>query len=278
MKLYQAINKSSLVFGIFGAIGAIIGEFITEFFPSNENGSFFGNIINISIWTAFICLGIAISLLVKLNIISNKKKFNNEYLQVGYKSILIGAAIGGLAQLIYSFTQNSLAEISRVFCWGIMGAGIGISTSRIIPNYPKSKGKVAGFVGGILGGILFILSNSILPESISRFIGIGLIGFLIGLLISIVELFYREAWLTLKWSANETSSISLGSKDLILGSSPKADIYLPSDKGYLDITAIITFRNGIVQIEDKLSKRTLNLKNGSKINLGFVEITINTKA
>ncbi|MBL0237905.1 MAG: hypothetical protein IPQ02_15180 [Saprospiraceae bacterium] len=278
MNLGQVINKSSLVFGTFGAIGAIIGESITEFFLTNKNGSFLGNVIHISIWTAFISLGIAVALLFKLNIISNKKKFNKEYLQVGYKSILIGAAIGGLAQLIYTFTQNSFAEISRVFCWGIMGAGLGISTSRIIPNYPKSKGKVAGFVGGILGGILFVLSNSIFPESIARFIGIGFIGFLIGLLISIVELLYREAYLTLKWSANESSSMSLGSKNLILGSSPNADIYLPSEKGYLDITAIITFKNGIVQIEDKLSNRILNLKNGSKINLGFVEITINTIA
>lgn len=280
MKLKSYFNKSSVNFGLWGAIGAFIPEFVSEFIMNHDNSSsgFFSSFFSVSFWIGLIAIGVSISLLLKLYKSTNKKiVINKEFLFVILKQIGIGALIGGIAQIIYFIIQGFSGEFGRIICWGIAGSGLGISISKIIPNYPLNKGKYAGFIGGILGGLFFSLVSSSGIPMFGRLIGTAIIGFFIGLLISVFEQLYREAWITLKWAENEFTNISLGNKPIYIGSGAKSDIYLPVEKNYPSTTAIISFSNGKVKIDDKLSGKTTELKNGSKINLGFVELIINTK-
>lgn len=280
MKYLSSINKSSLLFGLFGAFGAFISELLSEFTLKHHysNGGFFNGFFSVSLWIGLIATGISVSLMYIVYKSTNKNiTLNIESIKLIIKQIGIGALIGGLAQIIYFFIQGFSGEIGRILCWGIAGGGLGISISKIIPNYPINKGKIAGFIGGIIGGLFFVLLSSMGSSVIGRLVGISIIGFFIGLLISVFEQLYREAWITLKWAENEYTNISLGDKPVYIGSGAKSDIYLPVEKNYPSTTAIITFNNSKVIIDDKLSGKKTELRNGSRIKLGFVELIINTK-
>ena len=136
---------------------------------------------------------------------------------------------------------------------------------------------IAGFLGGIFGGAAFRFSFGFIPEMFSRFIGVAIIGLFIGLMISIFEELLREAWLTIEYGNNERTYISLGEKPIVIGSSPKADIYLPKEKNYPPVTAIIKVEKSKVIIENKIDNKRTELRNGSKIGLGYIEIIVNTR-
>jgi Ca-activated chloride channel family protein len=129
----------------------------------------------------------------------------------------------------------------------------------------------------IAGGAAFRFSNNYLPEIASRLLGVAIVGLFIGLMISYIEELLREAWLTIVWGKNETTSISLGARPILLGSSPDADIYLPKEKNYPAITAIIMIKNSKVVIENKINHQSTELRNGSKISLGTIEVIVRTK-
>jgi len=136
---------------------------------------------------------------------------------------------------------------------------------------------IAGFFGGFIGGAVFRFSFDYMPEVAARLLGIAIVGFFIGLMISYMEELLREAWLTVVWGKNEKTSISLGLKSIILGSSSEADIYLPKEKNYPPITAIIKLENNKVVIHNKINNQSTELRNGSKITLGSIEVIVNTK-
>jgi Ca-activated chloride channel family protein len=280
MSLQHYFNKSSIKYGLWGAIGALLSEILNEFIFDNniESHSFIENFIEVSIWIGLIAIGITLALLIKNYKDLNKElKYNVELRNLVIKHVLYGAMIGGIAQIVYSIIVDFSGELGRILCWGIAGAGLGFNVAKIIPNYPENKGRIAGFVGGIIGGILFVIFSDLFNSVLGRFFGVASIGFFIGLLISVFEQLYRKAWIKLKWSENEFSSITLGSKPIVIGSGAKSDIYLPRDKNYPSTTAIITFINGRITIDDKLSNKQTELRDGSVINLGFVELIINTQ-
>jgi Ca-activated chloride channel family protein len=280
MNVKSYFNKTSLMFGFWGSLGAFIPELLHEFIFRNDNtAGFLYSFFSVSLWIGLIATGISISLLFKTYKSTNRKlTLSTSFVFIIIKQIAIGALLGGIAQIIYALINSFSGEFGRVLCWGIAGGGLGFSISKIIPNYPVNKGKYAGFIGGIIGGIFFSFLAFQVSSILGRLIGASIIGFFIGLFIAVFEQIYREAWVTMKWSEKEFSNISLGEKPIYIGSESKADIYLPAEKNYPATTAIITFINNKVIIDDRLSGKKTELRNGSRINLGFVELIINTKS
>jgi Ca-activated chloride channel family protein len=280
INLLKYTTKKTLIFGIAGALGALAGDGVTEFLSKEENPTFFSNLFHVILWTGIISLGIAIALLIAQNIYFKKSIFSKSIIKAGWRGILTGAIAGGIAQIAFSFTSSisETVEIgSRIICWGIFGLGSGWGVSLFVPNYPKKTAMIAGFIGGAIGGAAFRFSNNYLPEIASRLLGVAIVGLFIGLMISYIEELLREAWLTIVWGKNETTSISLGARPILLGSSPDADIYLPKEKNYPAITAIIMIKNSKVVIENKINHQSTELRNGSKINLGIIEVNVNTR-
>ena len=110
-------------------------------------------------------------------------------------------------------------------------------------------------------------------------VGAAILGLTIGLVVALVERLAREAALIVHWHENERTVINLGANPVILGSSPEAHLYLPKHKGFPPITAIVTFRDGRVQMENKLSNSTHTLAGGNKLQIGdlWIEIQTDTK-
>jgi hypothetical protein len=279
--IFKYVTKKTAMFGFAGALGAGIAEIISEAVPQDVCGSsFFGVVGHVSIWAGIIGIGTAIALQMAQNGYLKKSIFSKSMLKTAFLGLIIGGFVGGLAQVAFAFTQgiSITAEIiSRILCWGIFGLGIGWSVSYFIPNFPKKRAVLAGLIGGIVGGGIFRFSFEIMPDTFGRIIGVAILGFFIGLVISYMEEVLREAWLTVVWAKNETVSVALGVKEIILGSSPKADIYLPADKNYPKITAIIELKNNRVFIENKIDNKRTELRNGSRITMGAVEIIVNLK-
>jgi len=274
------VTKRTLKFGIAGAIGAACGCVIADgLFEQDENyESFFEIVVSVAFWAGIIGIGTAIALQMLQNNYLRKPLFSASMLKTSILVLFLGGVSGGLAQVIFGLTYNiseTVEIISRILCWGLFGLGIGWSVATFVPNFPKKRALLAGLLGGIMGGAIFRFSSIIFPDSYGRLVGVATLGFFIGLMISYVEEVLREAWLTVVWANNKTTSVALGKKEIILGSSPKADIYLPAEKNYPKITAVIEFKNSQVFIDNKIDNQRTELKHGSKITMGEIEFTVN---
>jgi len=108
------------------------------------------------------------------------------------------------------------------------------------------------------------------------FAALGALGCLGGWLVGEPLLKSREAALVVHWHENERTVINLGHDPVILGSSPEAHVYLPREKGFPEVTAVVTFRGGKVEMENKLTNSTHTLQGGNKLQIGTLWIEIQT--
>jgi Ca-activated chloride channel family protein len=119
-----------------------------------------------------------------------------------------------------------------------------------------------------------LLSNTT-GEGVGRILDAMAIGFFVGLMIALSEDFFKEAWLEIEWQKNEKSTVSLGERPIIIGSSSESDIYLSIADGFPPVVGEISFKEKVITYTDYMSKKNTLLKNGSKITLGRIVITVN---
>jgi hypothetical protein len=267
------VTRKTLVFGIAGAIGGFLGTFI---FDSSYSGAYSDPIeviVAMALWG--LCLGVFIvaTILAAQGIYLKKAPRTAAIIKALVSGIAAGALSGALAQFIFSYT-SSFSEvatwISRAFCWGILGAGLGFGVALFVPNFPKKRAVLAGFIGGFIGGFI---CNAVggLPGSL-------ILGFFIGLTISILEEALREAWLSIVWGPKEIRNISLGARPIRFGASPEADVYIPDpDKNHNPIRAIFRVENNKVVIEDPASGRRSEAQNDKQINMGKISVIVHVK-
>jgi hypothetical protein len=277
------ISKKTYTFGIAAGVGALLGELLTDVLRTNDgNGTFWGNVMHIAFWAALLGFGMSAGLLIAQNIYLKKKPDIASLIKTALIGITIGAIAGGLAQIAFAFTSNistPIEIISRIICWGILGWGIGFGVSFFVPNYPKKRAMLAGALGGTIGGAVF-RALFIIPEPFNRIIGVMILGVFIGLSISFIEEALREAWLTIIWGRNETTTVSLGLNPVSFGSSREADVFLPrrpSEQNTPPIRAIFMIENGKVVIDDRLTGIRQQLSHGSQVDLGSVRVMVNIK-
>lgn len=130
-----------------------------------------------------------------------------------------------------------------------IGQGIALRDKKIVVN-----GIVGAVLGGLLGGLLFdpiylLLSN---PESgaLSRGVGFGVIGVSVGLFIGLVENWTKSAWLLMRAGPLAGKQFILFRNPTVIGSSPKADVYLFKDAAIEPRHALIHDRGGRFELED----------------------------
>jgi hypothetical protein len=136
---------------------------------------------------------------------------------------------------------------------------------------------LAGLLGGAIGGAVF-RALFIIPEPFNRIAGVMILGLFIGLSISYIEEALREAWLTIMWGKNETTTVSLGHNPVSFGSSREADVFLPrrpSEQSAPPIRAVFMIENGKVVIDNHLTGTRQQLQHGSEVDLGSVRVMVN---
>ncbi|MDR2596126.1 MAG: hypothetical protein LBC76_02275 [Treponema sp.] len=254
------ISIRTLLFAVAAGIGALAGDLLG--FATNVIGRYSSsdNIQQISLyhglWTGLNGLGISIGIFLVLTFYL-KRKLSIFYI---IKSALIGITVGILGGFISPFISF------RLGFWGVFGCGLGFGVSFYIKNFSKIRAMIAGLVGGVIGGI---------ASNFMHFTpAVTILGFVIGLFISIAEETMRQAWITVIWGPKETRTIALGQKPIVFGSSSQADIYLSKEP---PVRVTIQIENSKVVMYDKTTNQRRELQNGDRVDLGKVSIVANTK-
>ena len=146
--------------------------------------------------------------------------------------------------------------LGRAGAWAIIaiaagaGQGIAVRERKVILN-----GILGGMLGGLLGGLLFApisiwFASANGKATLSRGIGFAVIGVMVGLFVGLVEQWTKTAWLLMRAGPLAGKQFVLYKNPTVLGSSPKADVYLFKDGAIEPRHALIHSRGGRFEIED----------------------------
>ena len=146
--------------------------------------------------------------------------------------------------------------MGRAAAWSIaaipagMGQGIALRERKVVIN-----GLVGAVLGGFLGGFLFdpiylVFAGEGGEGNVSRAVGFAVIGLLVGLFVGLVEGWTKTAWLLMRKGPLAGKQFILFKDSTVLGSSPKADVYLFKDDAIEPQHAVVTNRGGRFEIED----------------------------
>lgn len=146
--------------------------------------------------------------------------------------------------------------MGRAAAWAListpagLGQGIALREKKVMLN-----GAIGGVLGGLLGGLLFdpisfLFVTADGQAAASRAIGFITIGVLVGLFVGLVEGWTKTAWLHMRAGPLAGKQFVLHRDTTVLGSAPKADIYLFKDAAIEPRHAVIYNRGGRFEIED----------------------------
>ncbi len=187
-----------------------------------------------------------------------------------------GETLTGLAFLILMMGRAAAWALTSIPAG--LGQGIALREKQVLFN-----GAVGGVLGGLLGGLLFDPISMVFvtadgQAAASRAVGFVAIGLLVGLFVGLVEGWTKTAWLHMRAGPLAGKQFVLHRDTTVLGSAPKADIYLFKDAAIEPRHAMIYNRGGRFEIEDcgkgdgtyvnELPVRRQVLKNGDQIVLG----------
>lgn len=211
---------------------------------------------------------------------------------------LIGGFLSGnvLAQLVYAplteFAARhagalgfSLQTAGRGLAWALagmamgLGQGIALRSERLL-----LYGFIGGLVGGLLGGLLFdpidllVMGPDKPSASVSRWIGFGVIGATVGLMIGIVERLARDAWLRMVEGPLAGKEFLVFKDVMRMGASPRSEIYLFNDPAVAAQHAVIRATGDIYELENSCRENPVcvngrpiqrsRLRHGDRISLG----------
>jgi hypothetical protein len=191
----------------------------------------------------------------------------------------------GLALLVLMMGRGAAWAVAGIPA-GI-GQGVALRERKVMIN-----GLVGGVLGGLVGGLLFdpiyfLLTADDGQATYSRAVGFAAIGLFVGLFVGLVEGWTKTAWLLMRKGPLAGKQFIMFKDTTVLGSSPKADIYLFKDDAIEPRHALITNRGGRFEIEDCNTPdgtyvngipvtRTI-LRDGDKIVLGKTVLEFSVK-
>jgi hypothetical protein len=154
----------------------------------------------------------------------------------------------GLALLVFIMGRAAAWSIAAIPAG--MGQGIALRERKVVLN-----GVVGAVLGGLVGGLLFdpisiLLTTEDGQATYSRAVGFACIGTFVGLFVGLVEGWTKTAWLLMQKGPLAGKQFILFKDTTVLGSSPKADVYLFKDDAIEPRHALITNRGGRFEIED----------------------------
>jgi hypothetical protein len=131
-----------------------------------------------------------------------------------------------------------------------LGQGIALRERKVILN-----GLLGGVLGGLLGGLLFdpislVLTSADGQATYSRAVGFAVIGLFVGLFVGLIEGWTKAAWLLMRKGPLAGKQFILFKDTTVLGSSPKAEVYLFKDDAIEPRHAVIYNRGGRFELED----------------------------
>ena len=164
--------------------------------------------------------------------------------------------------------------VTRGLYWGLLSVTAGVGQGVAMRRWKVAfNGLLGGLLGGLAGGLLFDPIDFTLNDPrdknssawVSRAVGFAAIGLMVGFFIGLVEQWTKTAWFMMRAGALAGKQFVMHHNPTLLGSSPKADIYLFKDPDIDPRHASITDRGGRYTIED-LDSKAGTFVNGERVN------------
>jgi hypothetical protein len=226
-------------------------------------------------------------------------------------SVVIGLAIGAIANKLYSAMVNSIynevqirlgngesedavfawlrnnSHLPRGLAWMLVGIAAGLTVGLASRSLKRTGLTVlGGILGGFIGGFIFDFFPADL-EFLSQIIGITITGMLIGLSMGLLEQAAKSRWIDITEGGFAGKQFILYKSDLTLGSSQQADITLIKDATIAPLHARIYANGGRAWIEslnpgmpcsvDGRVETKMALNDGSEITIGKTKICYREK-
>lgn len=174
----------------------------------------------------------------------------------------------------------------RSAAWLCVALAMGLGMNLVRSTRTQLKNTVlGGLMGGALGGAFFdpvsrFLQGTSLFQGadLSRAVGLAAVGLSIGFFVALSERLTREAWVKVRTGPLAGKSFVLYRTPTLIGSSPKADIYLFKDAGIAPEHAALHRVGDAWELEDLgspggttasgRSVRRLRLRSGEQLCIG----------
>jgi len=192
---------------------------------------------------------------------SNKRKI--------FSGILVGIIVGALGgilgvnlgqslllTLLSKTGMNGSAGIFgslfiRALSWAIMGLFIGmVEGIRARSGVKILYGLLGGLLGGFVGGIILELLNQYLSSlSLARFLGLFVLGGMIGVFYAIMERNFSPGVFRVLNGSLKGKKLALNQRKLTIGYSVKNDLALPGYDDVEKLHAVVTVKGDQVTLE-----------------------------
>jgi hypothetical protein len=194
---------------------------------------------------------------------------------VGLSSgLALGLLASAVGQLVYGLGTSWISGLEggrttlfgflsqmvvRGVAWAVTGTAMGLGQGIALRSRRMAlNGLLGGVVGALLGGLLFDPVDRLIHPAelmagaeLSRAVGFTVIGLATGLMIGVVELLARDAWLKMLAGPLAGKEFVLFKNPTCIGSSPKADIYLFKDADVEPSHAFIHVLGEGYEVEDR---------------------------
>jgi Ca-activated chloride channel family protein len=236
--------------------------------------TYHGAIIRVSIWTVFLCFGIALFIYAVQNRLLKKSWITSIQLtHLSFYSFIAGFAAGFIGQVAHTiFVQFEIGYIGRIGAWTILGVILARGITTFIPNVDQRSALIFGAMGGFLGALGFVFMSYCLGDVGGRLLGAFILGACIGLLIAVAEKIYRNVWLTVIYDPRNIAQVNLGSQPVSVGSGKNDTIFID---GVPASAAVFSIDGNNIRYKNSNGLQTL--APGAKINIGTVEFIVCSK-
>jgi len=270
-------NNKNFLYAALGFAGGACGALFAELVPQTSASSALGLVFHTGLWSAAFTAILTLGLFSAGEIYNRRRWISPATLRKALPTgAIAGAIAGAVAQAVYSIEMESVIAQELIFkpaCWGLMGGLLGWRLASAIPNLGLSRGVAGGALGGFLGGLAFVFAGVFLPETLGRMIGVGLLGAALGLAIVVIEALFREAYLEVIWAPKEVTYVTLGATPVFIGGGDDhvRVVGLPQN------AASVVLNQGKIHYTDKAGGERIELKDGSKLQIGSITIVIKAK-
>ncbi len=223
-----------VVMTVAGLLGGIAGFILSETIQGGDTNRFFPESLYLStgVWFLLIIVGIGLLLSASQGIIEKNVEKSTSNILTALPALAIGGFISGaVAQKVYEvLLENDGSQVTaRTIAWGIAGGLGGLAVGAGFRSVIRVRNcGIGGLGGGLLGGLLFD-QISTGGGSSARFVGIVLIGTLMGLFIALLDAATTDYYLELASSELRGQQFVLFDQSSVIGCARTVAVTLMKD-------------------------------------------------
>lgn len=225
-----------VVMSVLGLLGGMAGMILAEIIQQPDGrGTFFsGNIyLSTGVWFALATLGIGAAMSISQGLLErNVEKSQLAALKTIPASFIGGIIAGAIAQKVYeSLLGIEFNVIPRAIGWGVAGGLAGLAIGIGFGGLTRIRnGLLGGAIGGGAGGVAFNIVGSVVQSAVpSRFVGLAIIGLLIGTAIAVLDALSTTATLEAAGPEGQIIRYPLIGRVNVLGCANSVSVALTRD-------------------------------------------------